>query len=160
MRPVVNTTKHIVQFSLSSLAAGAIVPNVLATTAIVPAGINTQVREGAKISAIYIEMWVQSDDAAAGTVIVTLEKLPGSAIVMSTAHAANLNDYDNKKNILFTQMGLIPNNVTYPMNVIKGWIKIPKGKQRFGIEDGLVLNIFAQSNGLTFCGFALYKEQY
>ncbi len=159
MRPVINTEKHVAQFSLAAVAAGAVSVSNLASAAAVPTG-STQVREGAKISAIYIEMWVQSDDAAAGTVIFTIHKLPGAGTNVTTTEMAALNDYDNKKNILFTQMGLIPNNVTYPMNLIKGWIKIPKSKQRFGLNDRLQMNIFAQSNGLSFCGFALYKEQY
>ncbi len=162
MRPVINTKKHIVQFSLSAVAAGAVSNSTLAFALADPvATVATDITEGAKIAAVYIEMWVQSDDAALGTVIVALEKTPGGTNIPANASdMAALNSYDNKKNILHTQMGLIPNNVTYPMNVIKGWFKIPKGKQRFGLEDGLFLNILAQSNGLSFCGFALYKEQF
>ena len=160
MRPVINTEKHYVQQSLAVIASGAITNFVIAKAVAVPTTNVSQVREGARISAVYVEMWIQTDDASLGSSIVTLEKVDGAGVVMSTAEAGALNAYDNKKNVFYTQMGLTPNNVTYPMASVKGWFKIPKSKQRFGLDDQLVLNIFAQSNGLNICGFAIYKEQY
>ncbi len=159
MRPVVNTEKHYTQFSLATTAAGAIT-NITLVNAVAAPSSGEEVREGAVISAVYIEMWVHSDDAASGTIITTLEKVGQGTASMNTTEAADLSAYANKKNVLHTQMGLIGNNVTYPMATIKGWFKIPKGKQRFGLSDRLNLNIFAQSNGLSRCGFATYKEQY
>ncbi len=105
-------------------------------------------------------MWLTSDDTAAGTAIVTLEKVPAGATAMTAAQSAALNDYPNKKNILHTQMGLLGPNTQYPMAVVKGWFKIPKGKQRFGLKDILSLNIHGQSNGLAGCGFFIFKEQF
>ncbi len=160
MRPTINSDKHVVQFSLFAVAAGAITNLAVATaTKIITAAV-ADVRVGSIIKAVYIEMWVTSDDAAAGTTIVTLEKIQSGTAGMSTASAGALNTYANKKNILYTCMGLIPSNVTYPMNCLKGWIKIPKGKQRFGVGDRLALNIFAQSNGIAGCGMAIFKEYY
>ncbi len=160
MRPRVNTEKHIVQFSLFAIASGAITNLVLAAAAAVPTTA-TQVREGAIISAIYIEMWITSDDdASAGSSIVTMEKLPNGLVAMTAAQSASLNTYTNKSNILYTQMGLTPNKLTYPMATIKGWFKIPKGKQRMALTDGILLNIHGQSNGLAACGFCIYKEQF
>ncbi len=159
MRPRVNTKKHYIQQSLATVASGAIAKFAIAVgldTPSVPAHVVT----GSIISAVYIEMWIQTDDAALGSSIVTFEKVPGAGVDMTAAESAALNSYDNKKNVFFTQMGLTPNNVTYPMASVKGWFKIPKGKQRMGLDDRLSLNIHAQSNGLNFCGFAIYKEQY
>ncbi len=161
MRPVINTEKHYFQQSLAVVAAGAILNINLVKAVAVPATAAEEVREGSKLSAIYIEMWIQTDDAALGSSIVTLEKRPGAdTTFMSAAESGALNSYVNKKNVFFTQMGLTPNNVTYPMASIKGWFKIPKSKQRFGLSDKLSLNIHAQSNGLNVCGFAIFKEQY
>ncbi len=160
MRPTVNTEKHIAQKSLFAVAAGAI-SNVVITTAAEDASAANVVRIGSKISAIYIEMWITSDDAAAGTAIVTLERVPGiQTVLMSAGSAAALETYNNKKNILHTQMGLIPPNTQYPMATVKGWFKIPKSKQRMGDNDRYVLNVFAQSNGVSGCGVFIYKEQY
>ncbi len=158
MRPVINTEKHYVQNSLFTVASGAISQRLIIFADSGAAA--TSVREGARISAVYVEMWLTSDDATAGSVICTLEKSPGSGGVMTTADSAALNAYDNKKNILHTQMGLLGPNVQVPIPVIKGWFKIPKTKQRFGLEDALSLNIHGQSNGVEGCGFFLFKEQY
>ncbi len=162
MRPVINTEKHIVQQSLGSVAGGAITPFVIALALQTPvAATATNVREGSKISAVYVEMWYNTDDATNGTCITTLEKRSSGLVAMTAAQSASLDSYPNKKNILHTFQGLVPGLTnTYPMATIKGWIKIPKGKQRFGIGDTLVLNIHGQSNGGNFCGFAIYKEQF
>ncbi len=159
MRPRVNTEKHYVQQSLAVVASGAINNFVVAQAVAIPTTA-VHVREGAIISAIYIEMWIQTDDAALGSSIITLEKLPGVGIPMTAAQSASLNTYFNKKNVFYTQMGLTPNNVQFPMASIRGWFKIPKGKQRMGLDDALILNIHGQSNGLSFCGFCIYKEQF
>ena len=160
MRPRVHTEKHIVQNSLFSVAAGAIANNAIIRAVAAPTG-TTQIREGATVSAIYVEMWLTSDDAAAATAIVTLEKTSGGqSVFMTAAQSAALNNYQNKKNIFHTFMGLIPDDNQYPMAAVRGWFKIPKGKQRFGIDDRLLLNIHAQTNGLEACGFFVFKEQY
>ncbi len=159
MRPRVHTEKHIVQNSLFTIASGAISNVAPLNTLAVPAAA-VDVREGSTVSAIYCEMWVITDDTASGTVITTLEKKPAGATNMTAAQSAALNDYPNKKNILYTQMGLISPNIQYPTNIIKGWIRIPKGKQSFSIGDSIRLNILAQSNGISACGFFVYKEQF
>ena len=159
MRPRINTEKHYVQHSQFAVAAGAITNLVIASAKAIPTAAN-HVREGAVISAVYIEMWLVSDDASFSTSIVTLEKLPGVGATMTAAEAALLNDYQNKKNIFYTQMGLTPGNAQYPLATIRGWFKVPKGKQRMGLDDALVLNILGQSDGLAGCGFMTYKEQF
>ncbi len=158
MRPRVNTRKHYRQLSLGAVASGAITPLTLIEAVAAPTA-SHEVLEGAIVSAIFIEMWLTSDDAAAGTGIVTLEKIMADAIAMSVTESAALFDYSNKKNVLHTQMGLLGPNVQVPLASVRGWFKIPKGKQRFGLGDRLVLNIHGQSNGIAFCGFATYKEQ-
>ncbi len=160
MRPIVNTEKHIVQRSLFAVASGAIVNTVIVKAVAVPATASEEVREGSKISAVYFEFWVTSDDATAGTSVVTVAKVPGDGSSMTVGESGSLNVYTNKKNIFLTQMGLLPPNTQYPMAVIKGWVKIPKSKQRFGLNDQLHINFHGQSNGMSVCGFALYKEQF
>ncbi len=161
MRPRVHAEKHIVQRSLATTAAGAITAVVLANAVASPtAGTVNHVREGCTISACYVEMWVTGDDATPSTAILTLEKRPVNAPAMTTANSALLNDYNNKKNVLHTFMGLIPPDIQFPTAAVRGWFKIPKGKQRFGLGDRLILNIHGQSNGIDTCGFFIYKEQY
>ncbi len=161
MRPVVNTEKHYVQASLGSVTAGNIT-NIEIVKGVAAPTTALHVREGALVSAIYVEMWITTDDATRGSTIVTLEKRPGAgtAVAMNAAQSAALHDYPNKKNIFHCQMGLTPDNTQFPMASIKGWFKIPKGKQRMGLDDKIYLNIHAQSNGVSFCGFFTYKEQF
>ncbi len=122
-----------VQTSLSTVASGAITQVYLAigkqdvtpTTAI-------ECREGSTVAAVYIEMWITSDDATQGSVIVTLERAPGGIGLMTAADSAALDGYDNKKNILHTFQGLVGPNTQPAMPAIRGWFKVPKGKQRLG----------------------------
>ncbi len=160
MKPVINTQKHYVQVSLATVASGAMLNTQIMQAVAAPAAAD-EVREGAIIEAVYIEMWIQTDDASLGSSIVTIDKVPGSANTpMTAAESASLDTYDNKKNVFYTQMGLTPTNIQYPMASVKGWFKIPKSKRRFGLEDSLQLNVHAQSNGLSICGFMTYKEQF
>ncbi len=159
MQPVINTEKHLIQNSFFTVASGAISAVTISSAVAAPSA-RQEVREGAKISAVYLEYWVTTDDATIGTTIVTFEKIPANAPAMTTANSALLNDYPNKKNVFYTHMGLTGNNVTYPMSVVKGWFKIPKSKQRQGLGDKLVVNFHGQSNGINVCGIGIYKEQY
>ncbi len=161
MRPRVHTEKHIQQRSIFIIANGAINTTNIATAVAAPSGtVVAEVREGCTISAVYIEMWLTGDDVLTSSAIVSLEKRVAGVAAMAAGDAAALNVYPNKKNLFHVQMGLVPSKDQNPMASIKGWFKIPRGKQRFSLGDSLVLNIFAQSDGITGCGFMLYKEQY
>ncbi len=160
MRPTINTEKHYVQQSLGTVVAAGIQPLTIAFgVAGSPTAVN-EVREGAKLSAVYIEMWITGDDSVQSSCIITLEKRSGNMVAMTAAQSAALGTYVNKKNVLHTFQGLAPPNTQYPMAGIKGWFRIPRGKQRFGLNDVLVINIHGQSDGINFCGFFTYKEQY
>ncbi len=120
----------------------------------------TEVQESSTIKAVYIELWITGDDAVQGSGVVTVEKRPSGHAAPSAAEMASLDSYDNKKNILISHMGLFPPNTQNPVNIFREWIAIPKGKQSFGLADLLSLNILAQSDGVQFCGLAIYKEYY
>ncbi len=158
MRPVINTVKHVTQFSLSNVALGAISPLSIVDVVAAPSN-SDEVAEGTKIEAVYVEMWLTSGDAAQSSCIMTLEKRPSGLGAMTAGESAALFTYDNKKNILYTLQGLLPSTVQIPLPAIRKWVKIPKGKQRFGLGDKLVLNIHGQSNDVNLCGFAIYKSQ-
>ncbi len=156
---MVHSTKHYGQKSLANVTAG----NVSVLTAaraveVKDKDVENEVEEGCSIKAIYCEFWLTSDDAAQGSFAVSLERKPGTAPNITYAESITLNDYDNKKNILYTTMGLLPTNVGSPIPLLRGWFKIPKGKQRMGKGDQIQLNISAISNGLNYCGFFTFKE--
>ncbi len=160
MKPVIHSQKHYVQQSRSQVATVAttaldIIKAVEGTTA----NAVDEVIEGAVIKAVFVEMWIL-DSSNDGSFVITLEKLPSALAPANFAGMNALGTRNNKNNILYTTQGLSPNNgVGNPIPIIRQWFKIPKGKQRFGLGDELVLNICNNGlNNLEFCGFMLYKE--
>ncbi len=159
MRPVITSKKHYTQQSLFAIAAAARSATVIVTAVkVADVSAANEVEDGSLVKAVYIEMWVTGDDAVQGSGIWALYKLPAGGASITAAELASLDSYDNKKNILHTGMGLFPPNTQNPMNLVKGWFKIPKGKQRFGLGDRLEFAILAQSDGVQACGFETYKE--
>ncbi len=146
---------------ISTVGAGAITQSLISFAAAAPSA-QTDVREGSGVSAVYIELWINSDsDTVHGSFNVSLEKLPSLLTAMTNAQAFSMNGYVNKKNILYVTQGL--SSVQLAANaspIIRQWFKIPKGKQRQGLGDKLVLNIATAVTGLNFCGMLIYKEQY
>ncbi len=160
MRPVIHSTKHIVQSPFSQITTGTR-ENIIICQAVEGTTANTaiEVVEGSVIRAVFVEMWLQNS-ANDGHSIVTLEKVPDAQLGPTFAECAALFSYTNKKNILFTHEGLTANDgVGNPLPVIRQWFKIPKGKQRFGLGDKLVLTISnPSSNNLNRCGLFIFKE--
>ncbi len=160
MRPRVNTDKHYVNVAIATVASTSIA-NVQIVSGKETPSTNTQVRIGSNVSAIYIELWVESDASnAASSFNITVEKLINAGTPMSNTNAFDLNSYTNKRNILYTTQGLTPAQDNNPIPVIRQWIKIPKGKQRIALEDRINLNIASVAGGVQFCGFFTYKEQF
>lgn len=128
--------------------------------AVAPSAISNSydVSEGAVVKNVYFELWITSDDASQSSFVISVEKMNGNLANMSYAQSIALNSYTNKKNVLYTTQGLVGPNTQTPLNVLRFWVKIPKGKQRFGLNDVLKLNLSAITNGLTLCGFSTYKE--
>ncbi len=160
MRPIVHSQKHYVQQSRSqvntvSLSQLDIILSVQSTVA----NAVDEVSEGANVKAVFVEMWLL-DTANDGSFIVSLEKKPGGNAGQSFSNSNSLGTYENKRNLLYVTQGLTPNNgVGNPVPIIRQWFKIPKGKQRFGLGEKLVLNITNNGlNDLEFCGFFTYKE--
>ncbi len=162
MKAPIHSRKHIFQISQSTVAQA-----VRVTTTLVDAieGAPTtpaHVVEGAIVKACYVEFWVSQDSASVvGSYTIALIKNPGGTNAPNTAAMAALHDYSNKKNILFTAQGLLTPNDGGQVPVLRQWYKIPKGKQRFGLGDELILvirNNNATAIDINFCGLAIYKE--
>ncbi len=97
---------------------------------------------------------------ATGTSIAILEKLIGDGSPPVLGDMLALHDYANKKNVLWTHQGLSSDQNTNAVPVLRGWVKIPKGKQRFGQGDSFELEMLAQVDGFNFCGLAIFKEYF
>ncbi len=162
MKQIIHSKKHINQLSLGTVSQAA-VENFIIATAIEGQSTTPEfIEEGASVKACYIELWVGTESATVvNSYTVAIYKDPGGQNAASSAQMAALHDYPNKKNILFTAQGLLPIEAGGIIPVVRGWYKIPKGKQRFGLGDRLILtlrNNNASAIDIIFCGLAIYKE--
>ncbi len=160
MKALIHSTKHIVQFPFDQIATGT-AQNIILAAGVEStiANADNEVAEGTSIKAVWIELWLQNS-ANDGHQIVTVSKNPLFSGGPTFAEMAALFSYNNKKNIFFTHEGLSSNDgVGNPQAVLRQWIRIPKGKQRFGLGDQLMLSISnPSSNNLNRCGASIYKE--
>ncbi len=159
VRPVVHSVKHYVQFSIATVAGGA-VNNQTIVVAFARQNVNAvnEVVEGSIIKAVYLEIWVRAGSTTPSSGQMIVWKGNSDVTPPTAADMAALGDWDNKKNIFYTTMGLYNDQDADATLAFKGWIKIPKGKQRFGLGDILRWTIFTPTIDLQTCGFSTYKE--
>ncbi len=120
-----------------------------------------EVAVGAIVKAVFVELWILGEGAQPCTCTWIIEKTTNDVSPATQTQMQNLHDYPNKKNIFKTGQGVIGDSNSNPIPVIREWIKIPKGKQRFGLGDelGIVVSCIGEAdNGLEICGLAIYKE--
>ncbi len=162
MRPIIKSKKHIVQVSQATVAQGLLLDTTICQAVESTSTTPSQIEEGAIVKACYVEFWLSQDSASlVGSYTVILYKDPGGNAALSSTNMAALHDWENKKNILFTAQGLLTPNDGGQVPVLRAWYKIPKGKQRFGLQDRLkiaVRNNNATAIDINLCGLAVYKE--
>ncbi len=162
MRPIIQSKKHFFQISQATVAQAA-VSNLTFVQALEGApSAPEHVVEGALVKACYVELWLSQDSASVvGSYTCALLKDPGGSNTPTPGNMAALHDYTNKKNILFTAQGLLTPNDGGQVPVLRGWYKIPKGKQRMGLGDRMRLvtrNNNATAIDINLCGVIIYKE--
>ncbi len=160
MRSRVNTTKHYTQQTSFGIGSGVVTDFPLVTAIAQGAAVaNTfDVFEGSVITAIYLEFWIDGVTASK-TAIWIVSKRSSDTTTPSATDMANLGAYDNKKNILNSGQGLPPSGGNV-MAIYKGWLKIPKGKQRFGLGDKLSLTVHSIGTTTNICGLSTFKDQH
>ncbi len=162
MRPTINSEKHYHPRSLQQVDENTVVTMVIANAVISPAD-GSEVRVGSVLKAVHVEMWYLGSSAQPVFQVSTVEKLPSGLENPTSAQMSDLHKYPNKKNIFQTSQGLVGDSNSNPIPVYREWIKIPKGKQRMGLGDRLVLNVAARgeaNNDLEVCGMFIYKEYF
>lgn len=160
VRPMVHSTKHIVQTSITTDTLGTVNTTSLVNAVAVGAKtVPAEIEEGNSVKAIFIEYWIKSSSTnglASGQWCVF--KRVGDSTDPSTTDMAALDDWDNKKNILKMGMGLYNDSGADATPIIREWIKIPKSKQRMGLGDKIRISFFNPAVSTNRCGFATYKE--
>ena len=154
----ITSKKHFVQQGIDSIMGGTIKNNSLVVGVAAPATASNQVLEGSVVKAVFIEYWLLAGSQQPGSITLTVMKRVGDSPHMSFTDSATLHTYPNKKNILYTTQGLTPDANGNPIPFVRMWVKIPKGKQRMGLGDQIVVNISANVENATICGVAIYKE--
>ncbi len=160
VRPMVHSTKHYVQMTLTTVGTGATVAiSIVDSVAVALVNQPFEVTEGNTVKAVYAEIWVIGS-VSNQFFTACVAKLPGGVGNLVNANLVNLHDYENKKNILYTTQGLASNDgIAGPVAIYRGWIKIPKSKQRFGLGDQLQFALASRgSDDMIMCGFFTYKE--
>ncbi len=159
----INSVKHIVPRAVTTVVTAAIVNDVIVDSVVASAvNLANEVLEGSIIKAVSVEIWAAGTAAPGSSTAfnMTVEKIPANAPKMTNAQSLNLMTYPNKKNILYTTQGLLSSQSgSNFVPLFKQWIAIPKGKQRFGLGDQLVLNFSnIATNDYLLCGIYIYKE--
>ncbi len=159
VRPMVHSTKHYVQQSIGTSVPGTETHTQLVVcVAVKDKDAVNEVEEGSSVKAIYVELWIRSAATAAASFVFFVQKRPAGADNPSTTQMAALGDYDNKKNVFYTTQGLTNDVDSSALVLYKGWLKIPKGKQRMGLGDKISWHLSAIGQSINFCGFVTYKE--
>ncbi len=160
LAPIV-TIKHYVNVE-NAVTADGTARNIqlvqgVAQTLVVNTG---DVVEGSLVKAIYLEFWFKGN-AVAGTedkFQFLIEKLSQGQDPVTFTQMNNLMSYPNKKNVFFYSQGVTGDLTTGSIPIVRGWFKIPKGKQRFGLEDELFMSVSTTGATANTCGFATFKE--
>ncbi len=161
MKPVINSRKHLVQFTEFTVASASVTTHLI-SRALAVQNVNSpaEIVEGTVVKAVYIEMWLLGQGGAVGfSFVAMLEKAPAGALPPTFSQMTTLDAYQNKKNILYTTQGLLGADDTNPTPILRQWMKIPKGKQRQGLEDEIRFSIATLgSEDVLGCGLYIYKS--
>ncbi len=161
VRPAVNSEKHILQITRTDVAALATAnQNIALARPDVSSSDPTAVRQGCTIKAVYLELWLLGDGQQPSTTTVAFYKIENLGASPTFGEMQDLNAWNNKKNVLELHQGLIGDANTNPVPFFRGWIRIPKGKQRIGLGDAIKFTVSAITEGTSFCGLAIFKEYY
>ncbi len=159
LAPVVSR-KHVIQhaqFTVSSAASTTFIE--VSAVAIQNVDTNFEVVEGSVIKAVYIELWLLGSGSTQSSYTCIVEKSQSGQAIPTFSQMTTLDAYSNKKNVLFSSQGLIGGSAANPTPVLRQWIKVPKSKQRFGLDDRYRISIASLgAQDLQGCGLVIYKS--
>jgi len=159
VRPIIQSVKNIRAITRANVPVLSRDTVTIVDVTVTPAGTSpTDVIAGTTVKAVYVELWVGSTSNAHGTTVICLCKNQQNAGV-SFANMQDLQNAPFKKDIYYTTQGLTPDSNANPVPFIRQWIKIPKGKQRFGLGDTLNLIVanIDPTVEIEYCGLVIYK---
>ncbi len=147
-----------VQITLSTIPVTTVANNNIVDVRQDPtASAPTNVAAGTVVKAVFVEMWYLGTGQQPPTMTVILHKVSSGGTDPDSTEMGNLNAWENKKNILATHQGIVGDANANPVPMFREWIAIPKGKQRFGLGDRLVLSAKSITDEVQFCGHFVFK---
>ena len=159
MKAPISSRKHYVQHTEFTVNSGTVTnQDIIVASAIQSVDTPSEVVEGSIVKAVYIERWLRgfTNDTS---MVLTVEKSPSGRGPATFTDMSTLDAYTNKKNVLYTTQGLVAENTQNAIPFVRQWIKIPKGKQRFGLGDRLRVNVAViGSSNLLGCGLDIFKS--
>ncbi len=160
MKAPIVSRKHVIQHTQFTVASLAVVTHVeVASESIQDVNANFEVVEGSVIKAIFVELWLLGAAATQSTFVMIAEKSQAGQAAPTFTQLSTLDSYSNKKNVLFTSQGVLGGSGANPTPVLRQWIKIPKSKQRFGLDDRFrVVITSVGGNDIIGCGLTIYKS--
>ncbi len=159
----INTNKHYVHRANVTVASGTVSTNDVVIAAAAPAtSTAASVRTGAIVKAIHFEYWLWNAGATGldGQFTLIIAKQPSNLGNPTSTDLVNLGSWDNRKNILFSTQGVLGAGIdgSQAIPVIREWLLIPKGKQRMGLGDRIVVYLTPTGQSIQLCGLSTYKE--
>ncbi len=161
MKAPISAIKHYVSFTNAQISVGTVAQLECVQGVAQTAVTNTaDVVEGSVIKAVYIELWILGQGATGIDTQITMAiyKNPAGLTKMTASDLANAMGYANKKNIFYFTQAVFGDKFTNSVPLFKGWIRLPKGKQRFGLGDQLICSVVSTEQAIQRCGFSTYKE--
>ncbi len=159
LRPI-HSIKHVIDVQLG-LTAGTQVNTNLVNTIDAPTLANpTSVETGCKISSIYLNVEGYQTSATGGALsnfYMIVVKNQGGNTASIAANAVGVDD--NKRFVIHQEMKMRHNTDNgNPRTLFVGVLRIPRGYQRFGINDLLQVGLLTPAGTMDMCIQCIYKE--
>ncbi len=151
-RPV-NSVKNILDGTFLGVAAGVITTADVITNVNTYAGGAIEVPTGAVIRGIYLFVQIQPQAVASQVDMYVGKFPPGSVLPVPGATGGNV----NRRFILHEEKGIpgAANNGS-PPHTFRGYVKLPRGRQRIGETDRIVVRI-SSATAYDACVKSIYK---
>jgi len=158
VKPIINSEKRIRQVSLTNVSPLGVGREFIAEVKRDPnLSDPTEIAVGTVIKAVYIELWLLATSQQPNTSVVAFLKATNGSDGPIPSEMLNLNAYGGKKNIFEMHQGLTGDANTNSSPFFRGWVKVPKGKQRFGLGDNLQIAITPITEDIQYCGVFIFK---
>ncbi len=157
LRPI-NRIKHVVDKQDATTAGTQASFNLIVADDDPLLSTPAKVHTGSTVGSIYLKVEaVATTSAALSNCYLIIFKNPGGNLTIPTANTVGTND--NKRYVIHQEMIMFQQQTnSNPRTLFNGVIKIPKGYQRNGPNDILLLAILAPGVNINFCVQCHYKE--